>query len=253
MLFKAIENMTRSLLDMMEIETGTDNKVSVSRWKMICLNGVAGFILAMIGWCNLPDEVPKYLFGKIDRTFDVHTAYKVKYSEWCLRYIAHIAGLDNKWQMYGGQSRFNWKFVIVGTYRQGEEFRDVILPLPRQSERTFWQRNLWDFKEAKFHLNIYNDALARETYARYLARQYPLDGGALLDRVRFELHIQYIIPPMVAVKLQKLLEDQTVSQVISDFDVHQDVAQRLQSQPQWSNLAAHANLPIQPIVHRPQE
>ena len=237
----------------MEIETGADSSLKISRWKMVCLNCIAGFILAMIGWCNLPDEVPKYLFNKVDQKFDVNTAYQIKYSEWCLRYAAHIAGLDNKWQMYGGQSRFNWRFVIVGTYRQGGELRDVILPLPRQSERTFWQRKLFDIKEAKFHLNIYNDQLARETYARYLARQYPMNANAFLDRVRFELHIQYILPPMVAVREQKLLEDQTISQVISDFDVTQDIAQLIKSQPQLVDLATKAHLPIQPIVHRPQE
>jgi hypothetical protein len=58
---------------------------------------------------------------------------------------------------------------------------------------------------------------------------------------------------MVAVREQKLLEDQTISQVISDFDVTQDIAQLIKSQPQLVDLATKAHLPIQPIVHRPQE
>jgi hypothetical protein len=74
------------------------------------------------------------------------------------------------------------------------------------------------FKEAKFLLNIYNDRLARETYARYLARQYPEYQGLPVRSVSYTLAVQYILPPIVAVQQQQLLEPDVQSEVIDTFD-----------------------------------
>jgi hypothetical protein len=138
-----------------------------------------------------------------------------------IRYSAHCLGLSGKWQMYGGQSRFNWSYVITGVYVDSEsgESTENVLPLPRQSQRSFVEENLLDFKEAKFLLNIYGDEKARETYARYLSRQFPSNDGKRISKIRFTLATQQILPPIIAVREQRLLEPRVEEMLINEFDV----------------------------------
>jgi len=189
------------------------------RWQRLGLNVLFLLILATIGWCNLPDAVPQRLHGAIARHCDSDTAYRLRFAAWVWRWGAHVAGFDNKWQMYGLQSRFNWHYEIIATYGSGDGQVDRLLPLPRQMARSRLQTWVVDFKEAKFHLNIYSDPLARETYAHYLARQYPTYQGQGLKRIRYDLKYQYILPPLVAVKEQQLLEDWVETDTVSDFDL----------------------------------
>jgi hypothetical protein len=127
---------------------------------------------------------------------------------------AHLTGLDNRWQMFGALPRINWWFLIKAEYADGTT---VVLPLPLQSERTFWQRALFDFKEMKFHNNIYNEAPGRRAYASYLSRQYPSHEGAPIKAIIWELHGQKIRPPWVAAAQGSHLEPRTVSRVLDVF------------------------------------
>jgi hypothetical protein len=68
-------------------------------------------------------------------------------------------------------------------------------------------------------LNIYSDELARETYARYLARQFASYDGKAIANIRFTLVTQQILPPLIAVREQQVLEDRVEKMVISEFDV----------------------------------
>lgn len=185
----------------------------------IALSVATVAILSMIFWCNLPDEVPTELLAAADSRLSPEAAYRVRYGEWLFRYAAHIGGFDNKWQMYGGQSRFNWRYTITAHYSDGDRIASRVLPLPRQSERSWFQAMFVDYKEAKFLLNIYNDRLARETYARYLARQFAHHESLPVSQISYTLSIQYILPPIVAVQQQRLLEPDVLSEVIDVFDV----------------------------------
>ncbi|MFO1001408.1 MAG: hypothetical protein U0936_13770 [Planctomycetaceae bacterium] len=189
------------------------------RWKQRLLSVATIIILSMIVWCNLPDSFHKHVFGIADSHLSPYGAYRVRFAEWLFRYTAHLGGFDSKWQMYGGQSRFNWRYIITAEYGDDENIVQQTLPLPRQSDRTAFQRKFVDFKEAKFLLNIYNDRLARETYARYLARQYPEYQGLPVRSISYTLAVQYILPPIVAVQQQQLLEPDVQSEVIDTFDV----------------------------------
>lgn len=184
-----------------------------------CLSCATVAILSMILWCNMPDEVPEALYHLADNQLSPENAMNVRYSEWLFRYAAHIGGFDNKWQMYGGQSRFNWRYTITAHYTDGSSASDLVLPLPRQSDRTWFQAMFVDYKEAKFLLNIYSDPLARETYARYLAREFPEYNGLPIGWISYTLSVQYILPPLVAVEQQRLLEPDVQSEVIDVFDV----------------------------------
>lgn len=181
-------------------------------------------ILSMILWCNLPDEVPAELHRIAEQNLSPNAAYRIRYGEWLFRYAAHVGGFDNKWQMYGGQSRFNWRYTITAHYQLGDRSISRVLPLPRQSDRTWFEAMFVDYKEAKFLLNIYNDQLARETYARYLARQFPEHEGLPVIQISYTLSVQYILPPIVAVQQQQLLEPDVLSDVIDVFDVSMEHA-----------------------------
>jgi|GEM_PF-1026920 hypothetical protein len=202
-----------------------------TRWQRRLLTLATGLILTMIGWSNLPNDVPQKLLASVEQQGSPQLAYRLRWVEWAVRWGAHLSGLDNKWQMYGLQSRFTWRYEIIATYSDGAQQIEWLLPLPRQSQRTLWQRLVVDFKEAKFDLNIYNDSLARETYAHYLARQFPEHQGCTLQRIRYDLKYQYILPPAVAVKEQQLLEDWVETNTISNFDVSAVVASQLGTEP----------------------
>ncbi len=188
-------------------------------WKQRFLSVATLVILSMIVWSNLPPSVQTCVLQTADQNLSPNGAYRIRFAEWIFRYAAHFGGFDSKWQMYGGQGRFNWRYIISAEYGSNDDSVEQILPLPRQSERSFIQRKFVDFKEAKFLLNIYNDRLARETYARYLARQFPEYQGRPVRTIRYTLAVQYILPPIVAVQEQRLLESKTQSEVIDAFDV----------------------------------
>jgi hypothetical protein len=114
---------------------------------------------------------------------------------WADARYAHAAGLDNRWVMFGYQSRFNWRYLIKGQYRNRSS---VVLPIEGQMPRTFWQRNLFDFKEAKFRLNIYPSKAARQAYGEYLCRQFPSSDGWPIESVLIELHTESIAAREVA-------------------------------------------------------
>ena len=177
-------------------------------------------VFAQIGWCNLPDENVKGWVDSFEQ-LGPEIGYRAKYVDWMIRYSAYCVGLSGKWQMYGGQSRFNWSYIITGVYVDigSGESTERVLPLPRQSERSFVEDKILDFKEAKFLLNLYGDEKARETYARYLARQFPSNDGKTISRIRFTLATQQILPPLIAVREQRLLEPQVDEMLINEFDV----------------------------------
>ena len=194
----------------------------LTKWKQRCLSFLSIAIVGMITWCNLPEEFLKKGFAIADRNLSVNNAYQVRRFDWAVRYASYVVGLNSKWQMYGGQSRFNWRYVISAHYGEGDKTTERILPLPRQSQRTWFQESFLDFKEAKFLLNIYNDQMARETYARYLARQYSEHEGLPISTIRITLVVQDILPPIIAVQEQRLLEPERIHDIVNEFDVRSD-------------------------------
>jgi hypothetical protein len=132
-------------------------------------------------------------------------------------------GADNRWQMFGGQSRFNWRYNVSATYSDGTVTKSVDLPLPRQSPRTLAQLLFYDFREAKFHLNIYGDKIARESYARYLGREYSTSDGLPIQSITYHMYHQMILTPDQAMEQQKLMDPRRYCNVIDTFDVRRNV------------------------------
>ncbi len=206
----------KSQFEIVESEMGC-----TSRLMKIVLSLLTVVILGTISWCNLPEEYINDWIERAERVSTPETSYRLRVADWGIRYGGYVSGLSSKWQMYGGQSRFNWRYVISAIYTddEGNRSEEIVLPLPRQSERTWAEEKLFDFKEAKFLLNIYSDELARETYARYLARQYPQWNGRTISSIRINLVTQNIIPPIVAVMEQRLLEEKQEYRLVNEFDV----------------------------------
>jgi hypothetical protein len=187
----------------------------------LVLSVLTVIMLGTIVWCNLPEEYINNWIEQAEKVSTPETSHRLRVADWGVRYGGYVSGLSAKWQMYGGQSRFNWRYIISAVYvdEEGNKSEEVVLPLPRQSARTWAEEKLFDFKEAKFLLNIYSDELARETYSRYLARQYPQWNGRTISSIRINLVTQNIIPPIIAVREQKLLEEKVEYRLVNEFDV----------------------------------
>ena len=180
--------------------------------------------LAVVIYCNLPASIGRGIGSDLSLIADHYRSrastadqdeYRREYRKWWMaaahqqlaahanwriRQYAHYAGLDNRWQMFGRQSRFNWWYVFKGYYTDGERAQWVALATPRQSKysgvpRTFWEYHFFDFREGKFHLNMYREPLDRAAYARYLARQFPTHDDLPIQWVVIELHYQNINSP----------------------------------------------------------
>lgn len=93
-----------------------------------------------------------------------------------------------------------------------------MLPLPLQSDRSFWERALFDFKETKFHHTLYTRPTAREAYAHYLARQYPEYEGVPISSITIDLSWQQILPREEAARRGTHLDSTITTQVLQTVD-----------------------------------
>jgi hypothetical protein len=178
--------------------------------------------LATVLFVNLPLHWKDNFLGWAATTRSPEDVHRLQMASWRLQRYAYFAGLDNRWQMFGYQSRFNWWYVIRGVYSDGTHEKLVLLPLPNQSGRTICDSFLFDLKEIKFELNIYLNPTAREAYSRYIARQFPERDGMPIRSVRWELGCQMILPPDEAVQRQELLFPRCSVQVLNEFPVGRD-------------------------------
>ena len=144
---------------------------------------------------NRPSWAGQAVESAVDGTLGPSGVYHARYAGWLLDRWAHLAGLNNRWEMFSHQSRFNWWYGVQAITPDGTT---VDLDLPLLGQRTLPQRLVWDFREAKFHLNLYPDARLRERYGRYLCRglahsRVPDHGK--VRTIRFQLHHQMLLSP----------------------------------------------------------
>ncbi len=115
----------------------------------------------------------------------------------------NLVGLGTRWLMFILQDKYNWKYFIKARY---EDLSEVILPVPGQRDRTFLQRNFFDFKDAKFQYNFNYRPYIKEHYASYLCRKYPMNNNSRIKSIVFELYRQNIMNPEEAEKQNRSLE-----------------------------------------------
>jgi hypothetical protein len=100
-------------------------------------------------------------------------------------WYSYLTGLDQRYSMFSTVHREFWWYEIKARLIDGEL---VTLPLERQSSRSFFERNFFDFKAGKFHLNLYSDDFARKAYSQYLCRKYRESLSKSIDQIEFEHH-----------------------------------------------------------------
>jgi hypothetical protein len=193
-----------------------------SLWKRCLISALVVTNLATVLFVNLPLNWKEGFLGWAATTRSAQDVHRLQMASWHLQRYAYFAGLDNRWQMFGHQSRFNWWYVIRGVYGDGTQQQLVLLPLPNQSGRTMWDSFLFDLKETKFELNIYLNPTAREAYSRYIARQFPQRDRMPIQSVRWELGCQMIVPPDEAIRRQELLYPQCSVRLLNEFPVGRD-------------------------------
>lgn len=191
------------------------------RWKRLIISCFVVLNVLTIARANVPDCVGEYVTRWIEayEKTSPATAYRIKNLGWRWRQYGYNAGIDNRWTMFGYQSRWNWWYDIRAIYSDGNSEHSVLLPLPNQSSRTLAQKQIFDLKERKFELNLYGNAVAREAYARYLARQYPTHEGMPIKSIRWYLGTQGILPPDEAIAKQSLYTEEVRLIHLNDFDV----------------------------------
>ena len=147
---------------------------------------------------NRPVWAGRVVEAAVDDAFGPHALYRTRYAGWMLDRYAHLSGLNNRWVMFSHQSRFNWWY---GVQAIGPDNVAADLNLPLIGERSMSQQILFDFREAKYHLNLYSSLDLRTRYARYLCRQLPVTTGTYglqVQAIRFLLHHQELLYPAQA-------------------------------------------------------
>lgn len=192
-------------------------------WRKLAISIFVIVNLFTIFYVNLPVFIHNLIDRKVSQELSPQEQYLVRWSIYRLQRYAYIVGLDNRWQMFGRQSRFNWRFQIYGLYTDGHQIKKRLLPEPRQMARSAFQDTIVDFKEGKFHLNLYGNKSARYAYAFYLARRFPSFEGMPLTTVVFEVKFRNLREPRAAYFLGHHLEPAEFTQVWDAFPVHEVV------------------------------
>lgn len=183
-------------------------------FKKLLISIFVSFTLFTILFINCPVFILTNANQTLDKYNAPNFAHKIRYVTWLIRRYAHLVGIDNRWQMFSKLHRFNWWYVISAKYKN---FEPITLPLPRQSKRSFLEKEFIDFKEAKFHLNIYKNEVGREAYARYLCRQFPELDGSPIKSIIYELNYQNILPIQEARKQKRTQEQKINNMFLNEF------------------------------------
>ena len=186
--------------------------------KKLLISFFAVLNISAVLYSNRPGFVTSVQDKLLNSCFSQLAAYNIRYVEWFisdkLAWYAYLVGIGNRWIMFGFQNHFNWWYQIKAKYADSET---VLLPLPRQSKRTFWQWLLFDLKEAKILHNMYPSEGARQSYSYYLCRRFSLYNNSSIDSILWELHWQNILEPKYARERGTYLDPKEYSQVLNEF------------------------------------
>jgi hypothetical protein len=178
---------------------------------------ISAFVILNLGtvlWTNRPKAVDRTWNRALETCPSPAVAGALRRAEALDETYADVAGEDAVWQMFCGLSRWDRWLVVKARYAGG---REVVLPLPLQSDRTFWQQNVADFKEVKYHLGLFDDHVLRQGYSVYLARHYPAHDGAPLREIVWEAHYQDIRPMDQTRRLGSHLQPASYQFVLDTF------------------------------------
>lgn len=111
------------------------------------------------------------------------------------RVYAGLSGQNNTWGLFVHIPRVATRTAVRAEYADGTV---VTLPLPLQSERTFWRRRFFDLKETRLLRSQETSAEVRHACADFLCRRYPEHDGSPVRAVAWYGESLNILPPREA-------------------------------------------------------
>lgn len=164
-------------------------------------------------WIVRPFEEKEGALNRIGKAlhsyFENDSGKQVANYIWKVSRASHFfgqgAGLVTLWRMFTPIPTSRWRNRYYGIYADGS---DRLLPLPLQSERRFLDRFFFDFREAKFQVNMFYFPGSRRQYANYLCRIYKSNNqGREISSIKRVLQAQKIYSPAEAREKGRFLEE----------------------------------------------
>lgn len=134
--------------------------------------------------------------------------YRFALLVWQLDRIAWFCGLSTHWRMFAPPPKSHWYYSVWAIMDDGSQ---EWVPLENQGARSWLQRQFLDFREVKFHLNIYNRPEALDAFAQHLCGKLTRNGKRAAA-VRFTLLSREILPLRVALEQGEYYGPQTVTE-----------------------------------------
>ncbi len=128
----------------------------------------------------------------------------------------YVIGLDQRYTMFSTIHRSYYEYQFYGAGENGEKY---IYPIELQSERTFWERNLFDHKRGKLHLILWNSKFGREAYSQYLYRTYAADAPFEIKKLAIDWYWQGIYPLDKARELGSGLSEKKNLYMTEEYDI----------------------------------
>lgn len=186
----------------------SNERDGLAAWKKVLMSAFAILNLLCVLLSNEPDWSSRWRENTATR-IQPQPLYRMRQTEWLVRTYSYLVGLDNYWTLFSYMPRFNHWYSIKAHYADGT---DRLLPLPMQSKRTFWEHYFFDFRTAKFYLNIYRSEDGRRRYARELCRLYPEFNGSPVQSINIDLYHQNILDRKEALRQGRTMEPQSYHQ-----------------------------------------
>ena len=115
-----------------------------------------------------------------------------------------FVGMSSQWRMFSVVDRFSWRLEIVAIH---ENNTTQTLPMFVEEEKSFFDKQLIDFREGKLHQKLLNYPDARYHYSDYLCRTYQ-DKDNPIQAIRYDFFWRQILPPgQAAIRQQYLTEE----------------------------------------------
>ena len=135
---------------------------------------------------------------------------------WGIVNFAWRTGTNTYWRMASPVPKHDWWMMIAAHYSDG---RVVELPLPDQTERTFWQHTFTDSRETEIHITMWPHPHLREAYGQHLCQTYPHPTtGEGAEFIRFTLYWQNILPQQEAERRGMHLDEIVRSMVAGEIE-----------------------------------
>ena len=132
-----------------------------------------------------------------------------------MQYAPRI-GITGNWRMFTSIEKNNWWVAIKGVYKGSS--KEVILPLPLQSKRTFMETYFYDFREVKFIITLLREKCRQKYYAIYLCRKFQDYEGHKIEKIIYEVYKQEKYRPKEACKIGYYTEPVIERTIVSTYN-----------------------------------